>query len=382
MEPQTAGRCHSPGRPARAEWASGGRRPVSSALGAGEFVESRAPDRGRLTGGTDGLWGQKDDPDTSNAKHCSELELTAPAQRHENRRTIPCPGGSSWGPGQCASGPAARRSSGCRRRGPWPCGGRRGPGTAAPTPCLGEVPARVHHVAAVGSGVSSTMWLWTPQARTRPLPLAPAQSGGSGRWREAHPDCSALSPPQYDEHVISPKEFVHLAGKSTLKDWKRAIRMNGIMLRWASGGGCRRVQAGAVPDAPPWRGWWALLFPGLVCERDARLRCEESPHCPQGCPSPVPCHTGCGAHLESRAGGGECRRSSAEHPAGLSRPSPRCVRERRSVARGGSLAGGPLCSRRCGSPPGSALLHGLSQRPLPELPGCGLARMAFRPLLA
>lgn len=39
---------------------------------------------------------------------------------------------------------------------------------------------------------------------------------------------------QYDEHVISPKEFVHLAGKSTLKDWKRAIRMNGIMLRWAS----------------------------------------------------------------------------------------------------------------------------------------------------
>lgn len=41
-------------------------------------------------------------------------------------------------------------------------------------------------------------------------------------------------PPQYDEHVISPKEFVHLAGKSTLKDWKRAIRMNGIMLRWAS----------------------------------------------------------------------------------------------------------------------------------------------------
>uniref|UniRef100_A0A8C3RN83 Glucocorticoid modulatory element binding protein 2 n=2 Tax=Chelydra serpentina TaxID=8475 RepID=A0A8C3RN83_CHESE len=36
---------------------------------------------------------------------------------------------------------------------------------------------------------------------------------------------------QYDHHLISPKEFVHLAGKSTLKDWKRAIRMNGIMLR-------------------------------------------------------------------------------------------------------------------------------------------------------
>lgn len=45
-----------------------------------------------------------------------------------------------------------------------------------------------------------------------------------------------MFPLQYDEHVISPKEFVHLAGKSTLKDWKRAIRMNGIMLRWASCG--------------------------------------------------------------------------------------------------------------------------------------------------
>ncbi|KAM4608059.1 glucocorticoid modulatory element-binding protein 2 isoform 2-T3 [Discoglossus pictus] len=36
---------------------------------------------------------------------------------------------------------------------------------------------------------------------------------------------------QYNEHLLSPKEFVHLAGKSTLKDWKRAIRMNGVMLR-------------------------------------------------------------------------------------------------------------------------------------------------------
>lgn len=36
---------------------------------------------------------------------------------------------------------------------------------------------------------------------------------------------------QYNDHLITPKEFVHLAGKSTLKDWKRAIRMNGIMLR-------------------------------------------------------------------------------------------------------------------------------------------------------
>ncbi|XP_076132903.1 glucocorticoid modulatory element-binding protein 2 isoform X2 [Alosa pseudoharengus] len=36
---------------------------------------------------------------------------------------------------------------------------------------------------------------------------------------------------QYNEHLISPKEFVYLAGKSTLKDWKRAIRLNGTMLR-------------------------------------------------------------------------------------------------------------------------------------------------------
>ncbi|XP_051956655.1 glucocorticoid modulatory element-binding protein 2-like [Xyrauchen texanus] len=36
---------------------------------------------------------------------------------------------------------------------------------------------------------------------------------------------------QLNEHLISPKEFVYLAGKSTLKDWKRAIRLNGTMLR-------------------------------------------------------------------------------------------------------------------------------------------------------
>ncbi|XP_034029029.1 glucocorticoid modulatory element-binding protein 2 [Thalassophryne amazonica] len=36
---------------------------------------------------------------------------------------------------------------------------------------------------------------------------------------------------QFCEQLISPKEFVCLAGKSTLKDWKRAIRLNGTMLR-------------------------------------------------------------------------------------------------------------------------------------------------------
>ncbi|KAG7277226.1 hypothetical protein CRUP_000455 [Coryphaenoides rupestris] len=34
-----------------------------------------------------------------------------------------------------------------------------------------------------------------------------------------------------NKELVSPKEFVCLAGKSTLKDWKRAIRLNGTMLR-------------------------------------------------------------------------------------------------------------------------------------------------------
>ncbi|XP_048413922.1 glucocorticoid modulatory element-binding protein 1-like isoform X1 [Stegostoma tigrinum] len=36
---------------------------------------------------------------------------------------------------------------------------------------------------------------------------------------------------KFNDQLISPKQFVHLAGKSTLKDWKRAIRIGGIMLR-------------------------------------------------------------------------------------------------------------------------------------------------------
>ncbi|XP_058502884.1 glucocorticoid modulatory element-binding protein 1-like [Solea solea] len=35
----------------------------------------------------------------------------------------------------------------------------------------------------------------------------------------------------FNEQLISPKQFVHLAGKATLKDWKRAIRLGGVMLR-------------------------------------------------------------------------------------------------------------------------------------------------------
>lgn len=36
---------------------------------------------------------------------------------------------------------------------------------------------------------------------------------------------------KFNDQLISPKHFVHLAGKSTLKDWKRAIRLEGVMLR-------------------------------------------------------------------------------------------------------------------------------------------------------
>ncbi len=39
--------------------------------------------------------------------------------------------------------------------------------------------------------------------------------------------------PQYEDQLISPKQFVQLSGKATLKDWKRAIRMGGVMLRSA-----------------------------------------------------------------------------------------------------------------------------------------------------
>ncbi|KAK2844376.1 hypothetical protein Q5P01_011035 [Channa striata] len=36
---------------------------------------------------------------------------------------------------------------------------------------------------------------------------------------------------KFHDQLISPKQFVHLAGKATLKDWKRAIRLGGVMLR-------------------------------------------------------------------------------------------------------------------------------------------------------
>ncbi|KAA0710742.1 Glucocorticoid modulatory element-binding protein 1 [Triplophysa tibetana] len=36
---------------------------------------------------------------------------------------------------------------------------------------------------------------------------------------------------KYEDQLISPKQFVHMSGKATLKDWKRAIRIGGVMLR-------------------------------------------------------------------------------------------------------------------------------------------------------
>lgn len=42
---------------------------------------------------------------------------------------------------------------------------------------------------------------------------------------------NVFSAPQYEDQLISPKQFVHISGKATLKDWKRAIRMGGVMLR-------------------------------------------------------------------------------------------------------------------------------------------------------
>ncbi|XP_078450158.1 glucocorticoid modulatory element-binding protein 2-like isoform X1 [Lampetra planeri] len=45
--------------------------------------------------------------------------------------------------------------------------------------------------------------------------------------------CPGINVPcvKFNTGLISPKEFVNMAGKSTLKDWKRAIRMRGVMLR-------------------------------------------------------------------------------------------------------------------------------------------------------
>lgn len=92
----------------------------------------------------------------------------------------------------------------------------------------------------------------------------PAWPGSDAAWAGG-PVRPLCFPPQYEQHVISPKEFVHLAGKSTLKDWKRAIRMNGIMLRWVLGGragsgalcsslclwGSQLRTAASCPAAPP-----------------------------------------------------------------------------------------------------------------------------------
>lgn len=52
-----------------------------------------------------------------------------------------------------------------------------------------------------------------------------------GKQSTDSPANFAPLPLQFNDQLISPKEFVCFAGKSTLKDWKRAIRLNGTMLR-------------------------------------------------------------------------------------------------------------------------------------------------------
>lgn len=158
------------------------------------------------------------------------------------------------------------------------------------------------------------------ESRPSPLPKGSIATGDAERQAEGHlgrlwaegcrrgaagrpvltPLCSS---PQYDEHVISPKEFVHLAGKSTLKDWKRAIRMNGIMLRWAGQGwGGARGGAGpgrgAGPGATPSHLVWGLRLVlggegdlGSAAHRYARGRVTLSDpldSCPPGFPPEAP----------------------------------------------------------------------------------------------
>ncbi|XP_031750303.1 glucocorticoid modulatory element-binding protein 2 isoform X1 [Xenopus tropicalis] len=62
-------------------------------------------------------------------------------------------------------------------------------------------------------------------------PITCGESKASLIWRKFVCPGINVKCVQYNDILMSPKEFVHLAGKSTLKDWKRAIRMNGVMLR-------------------------------------------------------------------------------------------------------------------------------------------------------
>ncbi|XP_043912915.1 glucocorticoid modulatory element-binding protein 2 [Protopterus annectens] len=62
-------------------------------------------------------------------------------------------------------------------------------------------------------------------------PITCGESKASLIWRKFVCPGINVKCVQYHDSIISPKEFVHLSGKSTLKDWKRAIRMNGVMLR-------------------------------------------------------------------------------------------------------------------------------------------------------
>ncbi|XP_061574285.1 glucocorticoid modulatory element-binding protein 1-like [Cololabis saira] len=82
---------------------------------------------------------------------------------------------------------------------------------------------------------------------------------------------------KFNDQLISPKQFVHLAGKATLKDWKRAIRLGGVMLRKMMDSGqidfyqhdsvcnntCRSTKFDVINNTWPPPG--TLMQPGLSC---------------------------------------------------------------------------------------------------------------------
>lgn len=177
-----------------------------------------------------------------------------------------------------------------------------------------------------------------PRSVPRPSP-AGSDKGRVGA--EAVGGC-VLTPPlcflQYDQHVISPKEFVHLAGKSTLKDWKRAIRMNGIMLRWAAG----RAAWGGLGEAACWRPGRAAASPGWELLS------------PRGDSHRFPAGGTCDAHREAVTRGATC---TADGWPGPPPPPPSRRRAAPSLRNPRPPRAAPRHSpqaRACGSGPASS----------------------------
>ncbi|GLD62612.1 glucocorticoid modulatory element-binding protein 1-like isoform X2, partial [Lates japonicus] len=55
---------------------------------------------------------------------------------------------------------------------------------------------------------------------------------------------------KYEDQLISPKQFVHISGKATLKDWKRAIRMAQVVL--GNGGAVGEDRAEVLSGKVDW----------------------------------------------------------------------------------------------------------------------------------